>query len=308
MIFHNQFSQNLGTYHDVFSYHLQVQHWDLGKFKIVLNNLVRKHPILRTSFSLTQFSVPLQLVHREAEIPVVLFNVVASPTSIQDSIISDLIEQERKTSFDLELPPLLRIFIHLRSPNTIQYTLSFHHAIFTAGALPLFWQTELFREYAFLCGATNDYASSSRPLASSFKEAVAQERRTLQSLEAKSFWKNYLSGCSFCSLPPLLEEADDSSLGSFQLLVPTALKNDLIKLANTLSVPIRAVLLAAYLHVVSMLSGQRDVVAGIVSHVRPTELDGEKVLGMFLNTLPFRQTLRTDSWANLFVPRSIQNC
>ena len=45
-----------------------------------------------------------------------------------------------------------------------------------------------------------------------------------------------------------------------------------------------------------MLSGKQDVVTGLVSHTRPHERDGEKVLGLFLTTMPFRIDLRPGSW------------
>ena len=37
----------------------------------------------------------------------------------------------------------------------------------------------------------------------------------------------------------------------------------------------------------------------MVTHLRGAEQDGEKALGMFLNTLPFRQVLRPGSWTEL---------
>src|SRR5207302_2762935 len=52
MVFHSQDSPDCGMYHDVFSYHLRVANWSVEKFQIVLDALVNKHAILRTSFDL----------------------------------------------------------------------------------------------------------------------------------------------------------------------------------------------------------------------------------------------------------------
>ena len=76
-------------------------------------------------------------------------------------------------------------------------------------------------------------------------------------------------------------------------------ENSLIALANRLHVPLRTVLLTAHLRVMAMLSGKDDVVTGMVSHNRLEEQDGEQVLGLFLNTLPFRKVLHKGSWAGL---------
>ncbi|TMC18165.1 MAG: amino acid adenylation domain-containing protein, partial [Chloroflexi bacterium] len=75
----------------------------------------------------------------------------------------------------------------------------------------------------------------------------------------------------------------------------TALK----RLARELAIPIKSVLLSAHLRVMSMLSGQGDVLTGLVSHGRPETTDGERVLGLFLNTLPFRLKLSGGTWIEL---------
>src|SRR6185369_16761640 len=69
--------------------------------------------------------------------------------------------------------------------------------------------------------------------------------------------------------------------------------------ARDAGVPIKSVLLAAHLRVLSQLGGQEDVVTGVVSHGRPEAEDAERALGLYLNTLPFRLHLRGGTWAEL---------
>jgi len=59
------------------------------------------------------------------------------------------------------------------------------------------------------------------------------------------------------------------------------------------------VLLSAHLKVLSVLSGQGDLITGLVSNGRPEVDDGDKVLGLFLNTLPFRQRIAGGTWLEL---------
>jgi amino acid adenylation domain-containing protein len=49
----------------------------------------------------------------------------------------------------------------------------------------------------------------------------------------------------------------------------------------------------------AFLSGQTDVVSGLICNGRPEEVDGEKLIGLFLNTLPLRQELRGGTWLEL---------
>ena len=77
------------------------------------------------------------------------------------------------------------------------------------------------------------------------------------------------------------------------------LVNGLKELARTAGVPLKSVLLAAHLRVLSVLSGCDDVLTGVVSHGRTETKDSERVLGLFLNTLPFRQKLSGGTWLEL---------
>ena len=63
--------------------------------------------------------------------------------------------------------------------------------------------------------------------------------------------------------------------------------------------PVKSVLLAAHLRVLALVGGQPDVISGVVANGRPEENGGERVLGLFLNTLPFRLKLRGGTWAEL---------
>ena len=48
-------------------------------------------------------------------------------------------------------------------------------------------------------------------------------------------------------------------------------------------------------------SGQADVLTCMVSSGRIEETDGERALGLFLNSVPFRMNLRGGSWADLIL-------
>ena len=47
------------------------------------------------------------------------------------------------------------------------------------------------------------------------------------------------------------------------------------------------------------MCGQTDLVTGLASNSRPETLDGERVIGLFVNTLPFRMKLAPGSWEAL---------
>ncbi|UGQ48159.1 non-ribosomal peptide synthetase [Massilia endophytica] len=296
MVFHNQLDQAAGTYHDVFSFHLQVQRWDLDMFRSVLQALAARHPVLRTSFALQGYSEPLQLVHREVELPVEVFDLTALDAAQQDAAIAAWIAAEKVTAFDLAHAPLLRVFVHLRGPDTVQYSLSFHHAILDGWSVAAF-QTELFELYGALCTGAAPLQPLAPP-AARFSAAVRQEREVLQSQASREFWRAFLAGHTRPELPPRQDDARGAG-ETVALPIAPALREGLMRLAGELQVPCRTVLLAAHLHVQAMLSGTSDILAGMTTHTRPDDEEGDQVLGLFLNTLPIRLQLPSGSWTSL---------
>ncbi|MET0264063.1 MAG: amino acid adenylation domain-containing protein, partial [Duganella sp.] len=299
MLFHNQYEQNAGLYHDVFSNHVTLPRWDEALMRRVLAAMAARHPVLRTSFDLSRYSEALQLVWRQADTPLYVTDLQALDNARQDDIVAGFIDAERKSAFDLASAPLLRIFIHLRSATAIQYTFSFHHAILDGWSVASF-QTELFNAYFAALAGDSTAAAAQPALALTPRTAALREKQALRSASQRAFWRDYLDGHVYSALPPAEEQVDHASMDRNRMVrVSDDICTRLQALAAELSVPVRTVLLAAHLRVVSMLSGRDDVTTGLVSNVRPEAQDGDKILGLFLNTLPLRQQLQPGSWKAL---------
>ncbi|WP_416360499.1 amino acid adenylation domain-containing protein, partial [Burkholderia gladioli] len=298
MVYHNQqASEDASIYHDVFSYRFGVPAWDEAKLRLALDAMARRHPVLRTSFDFDRFDEPMQLVHAEGRVPLTVIDLSGQDEAEQARVIAEFVEAERKTRVALEVAPLLRVFIHVRGADEIQYTLSFHHAILDGWSVASL-NTELFAAYlALLDGDACELELA--PLAHTPRSAVESERGALASETHREFWRRYLSGYTFSELPPAEPAEPGAPSAPLSASVDEGVRDRLRAVANGLGVPMRSVLLAAHLRVLSMLSGKLDVTTGLVSNVRQEQDDGEKVLGLFLNTLPLRQELKPSSWAEL---------
>ena len=135
MLFHSQEDAS-GTYHDVFSFHLEAP-LDRAALAAAFASELARHPVLRTSFDLAGFSEPMQLVHREASLPQEeLDSLEHLAPAEQDAAVQDFIARVKARPFTWERAPLMRLSLHVRGPRSFQLTLSFHHAILEAGALP----------------------------------------------------------------------------------------------------------------------------------------------------------------------------
>ncbi|MEH2447421.1 MAG: amino acid adenylation domain-containing protein [Nostoc sp.] len=298
MLFHSEYNLESAVFHDVFSFHLRAP-FDSQVLLTAIQQLLASHPVLRTSFNLTDFSEPLQLVHQTVNIPWQVEDLCHLSLTEQEKAMAFLIENEKKRHFDWTNPPLLRIQIHLRTRETFQFTLSFHHAILDGWSLGL-TLTELLERY--FCLLKEQVSLPLLPPASTFQDFVALQQKALKSEEFRQYWLQKLDGSTNTILPRWFpSNLTLISVESQTLEVPicSQVSEDLKKLAKSLAVPLKSVLLAAHLKVISLLSNQLDVLTGLSSNGRPETTDGERSLGLFLNTLPFRLKLHGGNWIDL---------
>src|SRR5262249_52052078 len=131
-----------------------------------------------------------------------------------------------------------------------------------------------------------------------FRDFIAMERQVLESEESRTFWADNLRDSTITLLPRRTSPSRplDGRRGLKEAHRVIEVAEGLKLLARSAAVPLKSVLLAAHLRVLSFLSGQLDVITGLVSNSRPEENGGERVLGLFLNTLPFRLKLSGGSW------------
>lgn len=298
MLFHSEFNQGSAAYHNVTSYHLQAP-FDLAKMQAAIAQVIARHPALRTCFELFTYSEPLQLVYREVAAPIQVEDLRHIPEPEQKKIIHEWKETEKATPFDWSRPPLIRFKIHLRSEQTFQFSFAEHHAIIDGWSVATML-TELFSLYFSSVGLQT--ASLSPPPQLAYRDFIALERSALASDTTKQFWLDALKQSVATVIPRWPNRSKDRQQqgNSVKSVAITPHTTEVLKrLAQTTGTPLKSVLLAAHLRVLSLLSGQADVLTGLVANGRLEEDDGERVLGLFLNTLPFRLRMPGGSWMEL---------
>ncbi|HVR96706.1 MAG TPA: amino acid adenylation domain-containing protein [Thermoanaerobaculia bacterium] len=298
MLYHMELGQASRPYHNVNSFHLQIP-FVPELLAVAVQQEVARHPALRTAFDLTGYSEPLQLVYREALLPLRCEDLRHLDTAEQDWEIEAYVESEKAHPFDLSHPPQLRLCVHRRGEDTLQLTITENHAILDGWSLHSIL-SRVFDDYlARLAG--REPAGDAAP-ACSYRDFVAMERAVLRSEAAQRYWQETLQGCSLAELPrrasPLLA-AEGRGVRSCAETLSAELTAGLEALARSLTVPLKTLLLAAHLEVLGLQSGRQDVVSGLVTHGRPEELGGEQIRGLFLNVVPLRVRLSPGSWTDL---------
>lgn len=297
MVFHRQLRPESSVYHDIFYFHVRAP-LNPDAMGEAIKTLARRHPILRTSFDLSYYSEPLQLVHADSTVPLTVEDHSHLSPAEQAAALEAWVLAEQKRDFDWSRPPLLRFHIFVRSPETFVFALTFHHAILD-GWSDAMMLIELALTYRRVLRSE---LIPSKPLAASYRDFIALERESRGSSVDLAFWREYLRGSQPVTLPP--RRAVDVADGAAGVVVKTIdiseeVSYQLQALARKLAVPLKNVLLAAHVRVMSVLGGQRDVMTTMTSVGRPEVADGDKVLGLHLNSTPFRLTLTSGSWSTL---------
>ena len=295
MLFHSDYSAEATAYHDLLSSHLRAP-FDEAALGTALGELLAAHPVLCTSFDLTTYSEPLQLVHGAVPTPLQVEDLRSLTHAEQEQALEDFLARERQRQLPWDQPPLLAVWLHRRQEDSFQLTFSFHHAILDGWSLASAL-TELFQRYLALLGRGPAVAPSPER---SFREFVALERQALGSTAAREYWDSLLDGAVPLELPELGDTTAAERLARLRIeLLPEELSGAVLIFARSLGVPVKSVLLAAHLWTLQKLAGRRDVLTGVVSHGRSEESEGERVLGLFLNTVPFRFQLEPCGWRDL---------
>ncbi|BCL84575.1 amino acid adenylation domain-containing protein [Ktedonobacteria bacterium brp13] len=301
MLYHMELTKDLAgapDYHNVDSYYYRLP-FNMAAFQAAVDHTVQRHPVLRTSFDLTSYSEPLQLVHRSAALVVQTEDIRQYSFTEQVRIIKQFVERERKEYFTISQPSLLRFTIHQRTDDTFQFTITEFHPILDGWSIHSIL-AQIFKRYLALL--TNEELDEDAPLTTTFRDFVALEKRILQSEACRQYWGSILGDYERLSLPVWVPSDDQVGRPRYNKIgfpVPLHVSLALQSLARSLNVSLKHVLLAAHVRVLNMLSGQTDIVTGMLTHGRPEIIDGESVAGLFLNVVPLRLNIPEGSWQDL---------
>jgi SAM-dependent methyltransferase len=249
------------------------------------------HPALRTSFHWDGLDKPLQVVHRDVMPPASRDDWSGLDEDVQRTRLDLLMARDRAAGFDLTAAPLQRLHLIRLGPDRHALAWTHHHLLLDGWSVPVFMNEVMTRYQALTIGGPP------APPAPPYRDYIAWLQR--QDLgAAERFWKETLAGVSPAPLIPLRPLDPRRGTGLVERRVasiagPT--EEALRAAALRHRVTLNAVLQAAWSVVLQHYTGRSDVVFGCVSSGRPAELrDVDRMIGMFVNTLPVPVTVPSD--------------
>ncbi|MEQ1963770.1 amino acid adenylation domain-containing protein [Xenorhabdus khoisanae] len=255
----------------------------------------RRHPLLRSSFDQSNYSQPIQLVHHEVSVDITAEESLSHLTEQQQQqFIQHWVEQAKFHYLDLNKAPCLAFYTHQLNPQRFQLSVIEHHVVLD-GWSDIMMLDEIIENY-------RDLRENRQPqhavLTSHYRDFVAAEQEIIQDKNATAFWQSQLAELNPAPLPRA-EKTGNTCHKRIQASLPTELYETLQTLVVTHQLPLKTLLIAAHLKVQAVLTGQKNVATGLVFNARPASQDADKMIGVFLNTLPLALSIEQESFIDL---------
>ncbi len=291
MLFHSLYAPDSGVYFEQLAATL-VGDLNVDAFRRAWQQVVDRHPILRTAFAWKRQEKPVQAVYKELSLPVEVLDWRDVPPTEQERLLGERLAVERARGFDLSKVPLLRLLLIRTGERQHRLVWSHHHILMDGWSMPI-----LLKEVFTFYEANAQGRAVQLPMTRPYRDYIAWLQN--QSMDAaEAYWRQALAG--FTSPTQInVARADAAPLtGTAELerrLTPEETQR-VNALARGAGVTISTVLQAAWALLLSRYSGEEDVVFGVTVSGRPDSLPGAaSMVGLFINTLPMRADARPDA-------------
>lgn len=277
MIYASLRDPDSAVYHDQFLYPVN-RKINKSLFEKALQLMVDKHETFRTTFHLGLYETGLQAVSRTMLVEVEELDLSDQDINGVKHYLKPYLEKERIISFDIQDGPLWRAALLHWQEGTV-FILQFHHAILDGWSVAAF-NTELFNLYLQL-----EKKSDHQPLLKlngHYRDFVKEEMSRKRQASDHVFWQTEMEDHHRLDIFTH-EEIYENTVVGYDIEVLHHLKD----LAKGYGLSLKGVFLGISLYVTSMLSYRRRITIGLVANNRPIVEDGDKLLGCFLNTIPF---------------------
>ncbi|MDQ0418593.1 amino acid adenylation domain-containing protein [Croceifilum oryzae] len=293
MLFHTLYDQE--DDHS-FSYIVQVGfllggRLEVDTFEKAWTHVMNHHEILRSVFVWEEVDQPLQAVYQSLPLSIHRKDWSSLPPEKREKKLSQFLTEDRRQGFSLDEAPLMRITAIKEAEEETRIIWTHHHILLDGWSVSLV-MSEVMEVYLKLIkGETLDH---SKPLP--YKRYIQwinkQDRK-----KAEQFWTEELKG--FHAPTPLaMERSDHGQAQGYQENVyqlSEERSETLQEWARTNQLTLNTLVQGAWAYLMSRYSGENDIVFGVTSSGRPTELVGaEKMVGLFINTLPTRIRLSNE--------------
>jgi amino acid adenylation domain-containing protein len=266
---------------------------DTGTLERTLNEIIRRHESLRTTFTQSE-GAPKQVIAHELKLRLPVVDLTSLPAADRESEANLRAKEEAQRPFDLSAGPLLRATLLRLADDEHILLLTMHHIISDGWSMGVLVKEVATLYDAFAAGQPSPLAEP----AIQYADYAVWQRDWLQGAVLEKlleYWKRQLNGARILQLPadrkrpatPMYHGARCT----FEL--PEEVSRGIKVLAQREGATLFMVLLAAFQTLLRHYTGQDDVSVG-TDIANRKRLEIENVIGFFINQLVLRTDLSGD--------------
>lgn len=266
---------------------------DVLLLKKAFQILIEKHAILRTCFKWEKLPEPIQAIQEKVELTWQEYHWPHLTIKEYTHRFEDFIKADRQAGFALNQAPLMRVTL-IKCDEHHQLILCFHHIILDGWSTFLFLK-ELGQIYSIL---VEGGSIQQLPLASYRQYIDWIYQHNLDKVEP--FWYSYLKGYS---TPTRLSFFQTEGIDTKEIM---EYRSHVLTLSSSLTQAIHDFCRSQKLTASTFFQGmwalllsryerQKDILFGVTVSVRPAEIvNVNQIMGLMVNTLPFRVVINED--------------
>lgn len=259
---------------------------DFDLFQKSFQMLVDRHDALRTFFVYEDVERPLQVVLEKRHGSVGYVDISHLSNGECTAYLERFKKENVETGFDITKDMLMRILVVKTHKDTYNVIWSVHHIIMDGWCVGVLINeflriyTTLYKNMPVRLDKVHSYSYYIKWLESRNKE------------EGILYWKKYLEGYDQKAIIPW--SASKEQKGSYKeekidFIIEPKLKKGLEAIAKKNHVTLGTILITLWGILLGRYNNTEDAVFGLVVSGRPPEITGiEKMIGLFINTIPIR--------------------
>ncbi|MBW4506976.1 MAG: amino acid adenylation domain-containing protein [Scytonematopsis contorta HA4267-MV1] len=286
ILFHSLYTPNTAVYCEQLSCTLQGD-FNIPLFQKAWEEILKRHPVLRTSFMWEGLKEPIQLVHKQVQLPWKEFDWRELTNIEQGKCIENFLKADRAKGFELSQAPLIRLNLIKLAEKCYQFIWSQHHLLLDGWSSSVLIN-EVFAFYKAFNQGQNLHLEQSYP----YRNYIAwQQQQDLS--QSEIFWRQRLQ--KFNATTPLsVDKAssrlldEDKDYKQQHLKFSTEETAALQYKARQQKLTLNTLIQGAWAILLSRYSGESDVVFGAVVSGRGGLAGNESMVGLLINTVPVR--------------------
>ena len=287
LIFHTLFAPGSGFY--VVQFRLVLQELNREAFQRAWQQVIDRHEILRTAFVSEGVKEPVQVVLGNVPLTWHEDDWRAFSSADVEQKLKEYMQWDRTTTYDFGHAPVMRVALMRSADDEYHFVWSHHHLLLDGWSVPLLIK-EMAAFYEANCKGETLELPKPRPYRDYIAWLAQQDEKA-----AERFWTQEMQGITG---PTRLNidrgndvgvEAGALEFVDQRVNLSEELTGELQKIARQEKITLNTIVQGAWALLLSRYSGDSRVIFGTTVSGRPAELAGvERMIGMFINTVPFQ--------------------